>query len=733
MTPIFEIYDEGAHTGYVRHLRETGELPVYDRETPPEAQLYGQQASQPPLYYLLGAILSAPASLTDFEARWDLNPHAQIGIPLTTHNQNWYLHDSGAEEFPWRGTTLAVQMVRALSIVLALGVLLLVYRLAHLVSNGSSLIADTSLALVAFNPTFAHLAAGVNNDWLVIALCSLVLVLMVRRVRSPEAESLRHTFMLSLLVAAAMLSKLSGVLLVPLFCWFIFWEWRQGRYDARKAARHLALCGIVLAVLAGWWFVRNVLLYGDLTATVVHLWHWGPQPDSSLASIVINESYGIWLSFWGVFGAYSFALPEWAFHFISLLGAISLLGLVLGLASRKAPGRWRNPLWLPVLLWLALVVVGFLRWATFLAASQGRLLYPAIAPLALLMAIGLTNWKRWVPARLFQGGMYTALGGLAFISLATPWLILKPGYAPPHEVVNEQVAAPRAVFDDAIAITEFQVDPACSGAPSSVNAGESIPVRAGEELCVTLELTALREVEQNYSFSIQVTAPIGSEPLAQIDTYPGGGSLPTEVWPEGMQVVDSYRLPLDYDTAFPTEAVLQLVMYDVETGERFPITEAGSESEAGSTALPLATLLLAPTVPEQAEIEPIQFGEALELTRVEVLLVDDEWRLRSYWRALQDVGQDWQLFAHRTESPSSPPLAAYDHLLGGETFPTHLWREGAVVVEETVLPEFPFPEHLRIGVYDPASGARLPAVQSGQRLEADAFNLPVPDELKIDE
>jgi 4-amino-4-deoxy-L-arabinose transferase-like glycosyltransferase len=731
VTPIFEIYDEGAHTGYVRHLRETGELPVYDRETPPEEQLYGQQASQPPLYYLLGAILSTPASLTDFDARWDLNPHARIGIPLTTHNKNWYLRDSEAGQFPWRGTTLAVQIVRALSIVLALGVLLLVYRLAHLVSNGNSLIADTSLALVAFNPTFAHLAAGVNNDWLVIALCTLVLVLMVRRVRSPEGESLRHTFILSLLVAAAMLSKLSGVLLVPLFCWFILWEWRQGRYDVRKAARHLALFAVVLAVLVGWWLVRNVLLYGDLTATVVHLWYWGPQPDSSLASILLNESYGIWLSFWGVFGAYSFALPELAFHFISLLGVISLLGLILGVASRKAPGSWRNPLWLPVLLWLALVVVGFLRWATFLSASQGRLLYPAIAPLALLMAIGLTNWKRWIPATLFQGGMYTALGGLAAISLATPWLILMPGYEPPpHEVVSEEIAVPNAVFGDVIALSNFRLDPTCSEAPLNVDAGESIPVQAGEELCVTLELTALREVEQNYSFSIQVIAPIQIEPLAQLDTYPGGGSLPTEVWPEGMQVVDSYRLPLDYATAFPTEAVLQLVMYDFETGERFAITESTSEPDADGTALPLATLLLAPSVPQQAEIEPVQFGETIELTQVEVLLVDDEWRLRSQWRALQDVGQDWQLFAHRSESPSSPPLAAYDHLLGGDALPTHLWREGVVVIEETVLSDFPFPENLFIGIYDPVSGERLPAFQSGQRLEADAFNLPVPQEFQ---
>lgn len=732
VTPIFEIYDEAAHTGFVWHIRQTGQLPTYDPQIPREEQLYGQEASQPPLYYALSALLSLPVSLADFEAHWTVNPHARTGVPLTTHNPNWFLHDWQAEQFPWRGTILAVHIVRAFSIGLALVVLLLIHRFALLVSGGNGLVADASLALVAFNPTFAHLAAGVNNDWLVIALCTAALVLMARRILAVEQATYRQTFILALVIAAAILSKLGGVLLVPLFIWFISWEWRQGRYGLRQAAQHLILAGAVVAALTGWWFLRNLFLYGDPTGTIVHLLYWGDEPGRSLLSILRDETEGMWFSFWGVFGAFSFGLPRWAFDSISVAALLSLAGLGLRLVRR---GGWRlrwNPLWSLTLLWLLLVTVGFLRWTTFLSASQGRLLYPALAPLALGMAVGLTGWERWMPPRLFRGLLTTALGALALLSLATPWLILKPGYTPPAYTMatDEALSAPPVgTFGNGIALLGYQFDPTC-GAPDA-SPEESIWVRDGDELCLSLNLVALRELDRDYSFSLQLVAPTAAnEPVAQIDTYPGGGLLPTSDWPPLAAFTDTYKLPVRFDVYAPAGALLQLVMYDLQTQERFSVT-IGEEAVAQGDILPLVALRLVPTMPESAEIEPVRFGESVELVGMETLAVDGQWRLRTYWRALENLQQEWQLFVHQTESPAALPLSTYDHPLGGAAFPTPLWQEGDMVVDETVLAAPPSMEQLYVGVYDAASGTRLSATHEGNRLEADAFRLSMMTEAQV--
>jgi hypothetical protein len=733
VTPIFEIYDEGAHMGYIWALRQTQQLPVYNNQIPASEQLYGQEASQAPLYYILATILSLPASVDDFRDYWQLNPHAQVGITQTTHNRNWFIHDWTAESFPWRGTVLAVHLARLLSVGLAVSTLLLLHRLAQVVSLGNTLLADVALAFVAFNPTFAHLAAGVNNDWLVIALCTLALLKIAGRIRAPAQANWRNTLFLALTISAAILSKLGGLLLLPLFLWLIVWEWRQKRYALSEAFKHLLLLGTVVGVLTGWWFVRNFALYGDPTATVVHLWHWEVHRQRSLYAILFQESWGVWLSFWGVFGAFSFTLPDWCFAFINLIGLVSLTGLVLKIA--RQPGKVLNPLGGLLLLWALLVLVGFIRWTVFLSASQGRLLYPAMAAWAIGAASGYVAWSRWLPARAFQALLYTAFGGLALISLAVPWVIMKPGYTPPRtEVVSGDVPSrlqrsTAITFGDAILLKGVTVDSGCRGSASDVESVHRLYAQA-DKICTTVEIEAQRPLDHDYSFSIQIMAPsVAQTPLAQIDTYPGSGLLPTSLLASGKQLLDSYELPIHSVLTHPTEAVLQFVVYDFQTGERLPAIDLTSGERYSGDAVGLATLQLMPStlqdVPEQARISPVQFGESLELRGVEIAFVGEQWQLLTYWHALQDIQQNWQLFVHRSDSPTSAPVAAYDHLLGGDEFPSNFWQAGDVIIDRVVLTNFPFPESIYLGIYDPASGVRLPALQNGEHLEADALSVPV--------
>ncbi len=57
VTPVFEASDELWHYPMIRHLADGNPLPVQVFD-PAQAGLWKQEASQPPLYYYLGAALT---------------------------------------------------------------------------------------------------------------------------------------------------------------------------------------------------------------------------------------------------------------------------------------------------------------------------------------------------------------------------------------------------------------------------------------------------------------------------------------------------------------------------------------------------------------------------------------------------------------------------------------------------------------------------------------------------
>ena len=60
----------------------------------------------------------------------------------------------------------------------------------------------------------------------------------------------------------------------------------------------------------------------------------------------------------------------------------------------------------------------------------------------------------------------------------------------------------------------------------------------------------------------------------QVDSVPGGGTLPTTGWREGEIITDSYLLPIRADA--PTgQYQLEIGMYDPATLKRLPIFQDG--------------------------------------------------------------------------------------------------------------------------------------------------------------
>src|SRR5882757_6575531 len=112
-TPPLEASDELWHFGLVDHIADTGTLPV---QNPDVTTAWEQEGSQPPLYYLIAAVLVKPIDRTDFDALRQPNPHAKAGVPGASDNKNLVLHDTPHP--PLVGAALAVYVLRLFDILL---------------------------------------------------------------------------------------------------------------------------------------------------------------------------------------------------------------------------------------------------------------------------------------------------------------------------------------------------------------------------------------------------------------------------------------------------------------------------------------------------------------------------------------------------------------------------------------------------------------------------------------
>jgi hypothetical protein len=244
-------------------------------------------------------------------------------------------------------------------------------------------------------------------------------------------RSYTAALLLGLLAGLAVLTKLSSLSVVILLAFIIFLrlfflsELHQN--PGQNMIRWLVMIGGVTAVLTGWWFWRNYALYGEWFATETHL-NLAGRSNLSLAQV-----WGLRAeaerAYWATFGWGQIRPPEWVFGLLFGLTRLGLIGLALALPAKLVQGDKSGPLPLnlrdinfekimPLLLWAALNLALYLRWVMEVGSvSHTRLVFPAIAAISLLLAVG---WHTLLPRRLagwFSGVIIVAFLGLNLYSL----------------------------------------------------------------------------------------------------------------------------------------------------------------------------------------------------------------------------------------------------------------------------------------------------------------------------
>jgi 4-amino-4-deoxy-L-arabinose transferase-like glycosyltransferase len=698
-TPIFEASDELWHYPLVRHLADGNPLPVQD---PNNVGPWKQEASQQPLYYYLAAALTFWIDTEDMESvRW-LNPHVDNGILTSDGNTNLVIHQQEREAFPWSGTVLAVRLVRLLGVVMGAGTVYFTWRIANIVSPDRPELALGAAAVNAFTPMFLFISGAVNNDNLAMLLCAAALYLMLRS--KDQSPRFRESLGLGIVLGFAALTKTSALGLVPLALVSSMvtigrkkdLSWRQ---KAVEFLGHSSLLLAPIALIAGWWYVRNWRLYGDWLGWSAFIQVLGRRSHPASLRQLWGERWGFSLSYWGLFGGVNVPMPEWIYRVMNAAVVLAIPGLALVLVKSLQPkGATRGEstlaslverVWPLALLgaWIVGILIGLVRWAIITWSSQGRLVFPAISAISVMLVAGLFGW---LPQRKLSTWGVTLLGGFMLVISATaPFAWIAPAYRPPpapDETAIDNAVRVEIDYGERIRLLGYDLDDKTA--------------EPGDEVDLTLYWETVTPMERSWSVFVHLNDPVINAPIAQRDMYPGQGLLATPLLQPGQQLANRYVIEIPGTVYTPARVDLVVGWYDLLSGERLRTGDNRDLVRLTTIEIePVGTGPYANPVNYNFEGKLALIGYRMDPRR---LAAGETLELTLVWQALNRMEIDYTVFTHLRdlEDPSNRIFAQHDAGLPGGTTSWQQSQVAKVSYQLKLAEDTPAAVHeIEVGIY----------------------------------
>lgn len=730
-SPVFEAHDELWHFGYVQHLRETGELPIqiFDgRDT-----IFAQHGSQPPLYYALMAVLSSPFPIDDVDEYRLLNPHVAMNQPDSFGNKNLIIHDE--THSLWRGTGLAVLLIRGVGLALGAVTIALTYRISTYIAPQRPTVAFVAAAITGLNPMFIFVSASVNNDALAIALNGGCMLLLLRCLR--DGFNYKSSSGIALLFALGCITKLTSLVLLPVVVGVGLLVFHRRR-DRRGLLVYLLALALFWLILAGWWYLRNWQLYDEPLGMITMANIAGPRGITFSPVGLFDEFQRFRMSYWGVFGALNiqftaiFYLLLDLMLFFSVIGCVFLILQLLAI-SDFAYARYELVHILTLLSIMILLFIGVLYWNMLTRSSDGRVLFPLIAAISPILAVGLVEAVWWivfslrppnlefvragdaVPKELLHETMLWQLRVLAIVAVLAPFTVIAGQYSRPQALtaVPESARPVYAEYDDVALVAYERIDRRYS---------------PGDRVRVKLYWQVLEQSARDKSILLTLVDD-NEQDIGHYATYPGAGSLRTSRWKAGAIYADEYLVPIHGGASGRYPFDLQVEWADLREQGSVEATDAEGEGiepvllDIGAVvSLHMqASLTGFNEVPE--DLQP-NFDESI---RLQQYLLDPELNeIVLNWRAEGTPVDNYAVFVHVLDEDGE--IVAQADL--PPRLPTRYWRWGeSYSTYHSIDRDFPLLEHTVLVGWYINDGETYPKTEYRIETEEgdafrDAFVLP---------
>ena len=701
-TPAFEAHEEIWHFGYVQHLRATGDLPrqVFDGSD----TIYAQHGSQPPLYYALMALLTSPFDISQADVMAQLNPYVARSQPDSWGNKNLIVPAESPSA--WQDARGTIVLIRLAGLAFGAMTVALAHRIGRIVSPQRHVVAFAAAAVTAFNPMFIFVCASVSNDSLAMLLNAGLILGLLTCVKS--GFSATRSLIIGLLFAASCLTKLTALAMLPalLFVAALLWWRRRDRAGAALYIASLLLCWLLIA---GWWHWRNLQLYGEPTGMLMMANIAGPRGPTFGIGELLADFQHFRMSYWGLFGALNIQLSSLFYLLLDLVSLLSLFGcafllLQLLAISDFAYARYELAYLATLACIVAPLLIGVLYWNTLTRAADGRILFPFIAAISPLVALGFVEMVWWtvfslrppnlefvragdaVPRELLHGAMLWQLRFFAIVALLAPITVIAGQYAAPQTIARtpDNASPVYAAFDEVALLAYERVDRRYS---------------PGDKIRVKLYWQPLSQSASDKSLVLTLVDDY-NQTIGRYESYPGAGKLRTSTWQPNAIYPDEYVIPLHAAATGRYPFGLRVEWRDQSSEHDIMATDADG-------------MTIAPVRLNMGAVVSARVGDAglgfLEIPADQQPAFDDSIRLERYFvdQELNELMLGW-----KTETAPDENYTVFAHLLAesGELLaqadapprlPTKYWRWGETFTTHHTLPaDLPLLEHtLSVGWY----------------------------------
>jgi hypothetical protein len=250
-------------------------------------------------------------------------------------------------------------------------------------------------------------------------------------------------------------------------------------------------------------------------------------------------------------------------------------------------------------------------------------------------------------------------------------------------------------------------------------------LQPGGQLEVSLAWRAGEDPRPAYTVFLHLLGSDG-ERVAQVDELLLKGYYQPTVWPADKDVIDRHVLDLPDDLA-PGRYWLEMGLY--RPGSQDIVAPLDTESDRVVLDTLAAEGLPAPTPETPFEVN---FGGQIELSGYTLDCATTVCDLLLYWRAPATPSADYAVFVHLV-AEDGQIASQHDGKPVGGRYPTSMWKAGEVVEDEHSIPMAsdlaPGDYRLLVGLYQPATGERLPVLGPDGQAEGDSALLatvPIP-------
>lgn len=336
--------DEPMHLQAVMHVRNLGTLPEvhYDFREDPDGRVINTYIDEATQAYGRSLGMSDTYRSLEVTDAYALGPHQNIQQPL------YYALTGFLAMFVPNDPQVILYLARLVSVLFGIGAVYFCWAATKELAPREPLLALVIASLVALLPQFSFIRASASNDSAVIFAGMAFFYVSFRGLRQPNYDP--WMWKAGAIVGIGLLAKLTAISLLPgLALVVLFRAYQRMSRTAinpnlmvRRQWLHCGLrmsagAGVSLLLISGWSFIRNLLVYGDVTGLGNAIEYNAlrlPLQDFTegwVRTLFINST---WQSFIGIFGWRTVRLPTEIYTIAAYLFALLSIFTLVFVISR---------------------------------------------------------------------------------------------------------------------------------------------------------------------------------------------------------------------------------------------------------------------------------------------------------------------------------------------------------------------------------------------------------------